>query len=144
MKHIAIGFMIGLALVLVALVIYFGTEPVAAYQSEHISTGLDCGVTVYGEHPVQLEDRSSCGGTLALTMPWVEFAAGYMHCMATVDQPPASVTIDQSYWYAWGEYFDWQGLDCAGYLKHMPEVVQGPVEKFGRLVRKSAIYEAAP
>lgn len=136
--------MIGLALVCVALVIYFGTEPVAAYQAEHISTGLDCGVTVYGEHPVQLEDRTGCGGALALTMPWVEIAAGYMHCMATVDQPLVEVTIDQSYWYVWGEYFDWQGLDCDGYLMHMPGAVQGPVEKFGRLVRKSAIYEAAP
>lgn len=143
---------LAIALTLIALSItslaYFGVEPDVAYQSEHIGSGLTCEVTVFGSMKLlALEDRTDCGGALALVVPSNDFAADYLLCMAQPERPDLGTSefeTDSILWYTGYAYWDMAGRDCGTYLSMVHPVLRNKVASMGKLVRRSAVQQAAP
>lgn len=133
-------------LVAVAVVANFGGQP-RAYQSQHISTGQTCAVTVHGKGIVVLEGRVDCGGFIAPVVPGWDNAGYYLACMADVQAPVIDAEpweVDTILWYSGLDLWDTQGEDCNVYLKGVPGFARPLTNDMGLRVRHQAILAAAP
>lgn len=113
----------------IAITVIINQQGRVAYQSRHIATGLTCGVTGVGGSLLTIENRRQCGGGLLTpVIPAVDIGASYVACMANAAYPDLHI----------------EGADCDSYLLLTPVPLRGPLSSFGRLVRRDAIYAAAP